>query len=90
VSPFPKPPATSELKASGGYALVRHPIDGGVLLVSVAWSLGRSPWALIATAALAVALGFKSHLEERWLIERHPADAGYRARARRRFVPYLW
>jgi protein-S-isoprenylcysteine O-methyltransferase Ste14 len=43
VSPFPKPPATSELKASGGYALARHPIDGGVLLVSLAWSLGRSP-----------------------------------------------
>jgi protein-S-isoprenylcysteine O-methyltransferase Ste14 len=51
---------------------------------------GAQSWALIATAALAVALGFKSHLEERWLIERHPADAGYRARARRRFVPYLW
>jgi protein-S-isoprenylcysteine O-methyltransferase Ste14 len=33
---------------------------------------------------------FKSRLEERWLIERHPAYAGYRARVRRRFVPYLW
>jgi RNA polymerase sigma factor (sigma-70 family) len=56
VSPFPEPPATSELEESGGYALVRHPIYGGVLLVSVAWSLGRSPWALIPTAALTVAL----------------------------------
>jgi protein-S-isoprenylcysteine O-methyltransferase Ste14 len=90
VSPFPKPPATSELKESGVYALVRHPIYGGVLLLSVAWSLGLSPWALIPTAALAVALVFKSRLEERWLIERHPAYAGYRERVRRRFVPYLW
>jgi protein-S-isoprenylcysteine O-methyltransferase Ste14 len=90
VSPFPRPPATSELKESGVYALVRHPIYGGILLLSVAWSLALSPWALIPTGALAVALVFKSRLEERWLIERHPAYAGYRARVRRRFVPYLW
>jgi protein-S-isoprenylcysteine O-methyltransferase Ste14 len=90
VSPFPKPPATSELTESGVYALVRHPIYGGVLLLSLAWSLGLSPWALIPTGALAVALVFKSRLEERWLTERHPAYAGYRARVRRRFVPYLW
>jgi protein-S-isoprenylcysteine O-methyltransferase Ste14 len=90
VSPFPKPPVTSELKESGVYALVRHPIYGGVLLLSVAWALGLSPWALIPTGALAVALVFKSRLEERWLSERHPAYAGYRARVRRRFVPYLW
>jgi protein-S-isoprenylcysteine O-methyltransferase Ste14 len=90
VSPFPKPPATSELKESGVYGLVRHPIYGGVLLLSVAWSLGLSPWALIPTGALAVALALKSRLEERWLIDRHPAYAGYRARVRRRFVPYLW
>jgi protein-S-isoprenylcysteine O-methyltransferase Ste14 len=90
VSPFPKPPATSELKESGVYALVRHPIYGGILLLSVAWSLASSPLALIPTGALAVALLFKSRLEERWLIDRHPAYAGYRVRVRRRFVPYLW
>jgi protein-S-isoprenylcysteine O-methyltransferase Ste14 len=89
-SPFPKPPVTSELKQSGVFALVRHPIYGGVLLLSLAWSLARSPWALIPTGALAVALVFKSRLEERWLIDRHPAYAGYRERVRRRFVPYLW
>jgi protein-S-isoprenylcysteine O-methyltransferase Ste14 len=90
ASPFPKPPATSELKESGVYALVRHPIYGGILLLSVAWSLGLSPLALIPTGALAIALVFKSRLEERWLIDRHLAYAGYRARVRRRFVPYLW
>jgi protein-S-isoprenylcysteine O-methyltransferase Ste14 len=89
-SPFPKPPAVSELKESGPYALVRHPIYGGILLMSVAWSLPLSPWVLIPTGALATALVLKSRLEERWLIDRHPAYAGYRARVRRRFVPYLW
>jgi protein-S-isoprenylcysteine O-methyltransferase Ste14 len=90
VSPFPKPPAASELKESGVYALARHPIYGGILLLSVAWSLALGPWALVPTGALAVALAFKSRLEERWLLDRHPAYAGYRARVRRRFVPYLW
>jgi protein-S-isoprenylcysteine O-methyltransferase Ste14 len=90
VSPFPRPPATSELKESGVYARVRHPIYGGILLLSLAWSLALSPWALVPAGALAVALVLKSRLEERWLVDRHPAYAGYRARVRRRFVPYLW
>jgi protein-S-isoprenylcysteine O-methyltransferase Ste14 len=42
-SPFPKPRAASQLKQSGVFALVRHPIYGGVLLLSLAWSLARSP-----------------------------------------------
>jgi protein-S-isoprenylcysteine O-methyltransferase Ste14 len=90
VSPFPRPPATSELKESGAFALVRHPIYGGIVLLSLAWSLARSPWALVPAGALAAALVLKSRLEERWLVDRHPAYAGYRERVRRRFVPYLW
>jgi protein-S-isoprenylcysteine O-methyltransferase Ste14 len=90
VSPFPKPSATSELKKSGVYSLVRHPIYGGILLLSVAWSLALSPWALTPTGALAIALLFKSRLEEGWLIARHPAYVRYRERVRRRFIPFLW
>lgn len=90
VSPLPKPPAASELKESGVYALVRHPIYGGILLLSFAWSLALSPWALIPTAALGIVLAFKSRLEERWLIERHPVYAGYREHVRRRYIPYVW
>lgn len=90
LSPLPRPPTTSELTESGVYALVRHPIYGGILLLALAWSLALSPWALVPTGALAVALAFKSRLEEQWLVDRHPAYAGYRARVRRRFVPHLW
>jgi protein-S-isoprenylcysteine O-methyltransferase Ste14 len=90
LSPLPKPRTISELKESGAYALVRHPIYGGILLLSLAWSLALSPWALIPTGALAITLAFKSRLEEQWLIGRHPTYAGYRERVRRRFVPYLW
>jgi protein-S-isoprenylcysteine O-methyltransferase Ste14 len=90
ASPFPKPPATSELKETGVYALVRHPIYGGIILLSLGWSLGLGPVALIPTVVLAIALVFKSLLEERWLLDRHPSYAAYRIRVRRRFVPYLW
>jgi protein-S-isoprenylcysteine O-methyltransferase Ste14 len=90
VTPFPKPPPSSELKESGTFALVRHPIYGGLLLISTAWSLGFSPWALAPSGVLAIALTYKSQLEERWLVERHPTYSAYRERVRRRFVPYLW
>jgi protein-S-isoprenylcysteine O-methyltransferase Ste14 len=90
VSPFPKPPHSSELKESGTFSHARHPIYGGLLLLSTAWSLAFSPLALIPTVALALALAFKSRLEEQWLVERHPAYLGYRSRVRRRFIPMVW
>ena len=90
LSPLPKPPTRSELTDSGVYALVRHPIYGGILLLALAWSLALSPWALAPAGALAIALALKSHLEEHWLTVRHPTYPGYRERVRRRFVPYLW
>ncbi|HJU97164.1 MAG TPA: isoprenylcysteine carboxylmethyltransferase family protein [Jiangellaceae bacterium] len=90
LSPLPKPPGRSELTDSGVYALVRHPIYGGILLLAFAWSLALSPWALVPVGALGVALVLKSRLEERWLTDRHPSYPGYRDRVRRRFVPYLW
>jgi protein-S-isoprenylcysteine O-methyltransferase Ste14 len=80
----------SELKESGIYALVRHPTDGGILLLSLAWSLALSPWALFPTGTLDIALVFKSRLEERWLIDLHPGYAGYRERVRHRFVVRPW
>jgi protein-S-isoprenylcysteine O-methyltransferase Ste14 len=90
LSPLPRPPTASELTESGVYALVRHPIYGGILLVALAWSLALSPWALVPTGLLAVALALKSRLEEEWLVDRHPGYASYRERVHRRFVPYLW
>jgi protein-S-isoprenylcysteine O-methyltransferase Ste14 len=90
ASAFPKPAARSTLKESGAYLLVRHPIYGGILLLSLAWSLTHSPWALIPTGALAIALDLKSRIEEQWLIGRYPAYTSYLRRVRRRFVPYLW
>jgi protein-S-isoprenylcysteine O-methyltransferase Ste14 len=39
LTPFPRPLARAQLRQSGIYGLVRHPIYGGVVLASLGWSL---------------------------------------------------
>jgi protein-S-isoprenylcysteine O-methyltransferase Ste14 len=90
VSPFPKPVAGGELKEGGVYGLVRHPIYGGVLLLSLGYAFAASPLALVPTALLAILFEGKRRREEAWLAERHPAYEDYRRRVRRSFIPYLW
>ncbi len=46
ITPFPKPVEQGSVKRSGAYGLVRHPMYGGVLLLTLAWSLVSSPLAL--------------------------------------------
>lgn len=90
VTPFPAPRADADLATGGVYALARHPMYGGVLLCAFGWSLAfASALGLALTAVLAVCLDLKSRREEAWLSAR-PGYAAYRARTRRRFVPYLY
>jgi protein-S-isoprenylcysteine O-methyltransferase Ste14 len=79
------------LKSSGAYALVRHPIYGGLILVALAWALLLSPWALLPAGILALFFSLKARFEEAFL-ERRYQDAyrAYAERVRHRFVPYLW
>ena len=89
-TPFPRPRETGRLIDTGPYAVVRHPVyTGGILLFS-GISLALSPWALVGTAALAVLWALKSHLEERFLAVRYPGYAEYRARTRYRLVPFVY
>jgi protein-S-isoprenylcysteine O-methyltransferase Ste14 len=90
LTPFPKPVEGGELRESGLYALVRHPVYGGGILLALAWSLATSWLALVPTLLLALLFEAKSRREEHWLIEHHPGYEDYRRRVRRRFVPYLW
>ena len=90
LTPFPKPPASGELVETGPYAVVRHPIYSGGLLFAAGLSLALSPWALVATAALAATWALKAAVEERFLLERDPGYADYRKRVRSRLVPYVY
>lgn len=87
LTPFPKPSERSTLRVGGAYRLVRHPIYGGLMLVTIGWSLTSSPLALLATAFLAVLLELKARHEESMLVLRFPEYEAYRRRVRWRFVP---
>jgi protein-S-isoprenylcysteine O-methyltransferase Ste14 len=89
-TPFPRPSDAGRLVATGPYAVVRHPVYTGGILLFTGISLALSPLALVGTAALAVLWALKSHLEERFLAARYPGYAEYRARTRYRLVPFLY
>ncbi len=90
ITPFPKPVEEGSVKRSGAYGLVRHPIYGGVLLLTLAWSLLSSPLALAPWTVAAIFLDAKRRREEAWLLEAHPDYEEYRASVRHSFVPFVW
>jgi protein-S-isoprenylcysteine O-methyltransferase Ste14 len=88
-TPFPVPRPDGELVESGPFRFARHPIYGGGLLLFTGISLSLGLLGLVGTAALAVVWWRKSDYEEGVLEARFPAYAAYRARVRRRFLPWL-
>jgi protein-S-isoprenylcysteine O-methyltransferase Ste14 len=90
LTPFPRPLEQGTLRTRGLYALVRHPIYSGILLMAVGWSLHHhSPAGLAFDLLLFVFFDRKAAREERWLMERYPDYAAYRTRVRK-LIPYLY
>jgi protein-S-isoprenylcysteine O-methyltransferase Ste14 len=89
-TPFPRPAEDGALVESGPFAVVRHPVYSGGILVFAGISLVLSPWALAGTAALGVLWALKARVEERFLVARYPEYAAYRTRTKYRIVPYLY
>jgi protein-S-isoprenylcysteine O-methyltransferase Ste14 len=90
LTPLPRPVEGGALKDRGVYALVRHPMYGGVLLLCLAWALLTSPIALVPVGLGAAFLEAKRRLEEAWLMEHRPGYGAYRSRVRWRLVPFVW
>jgi protein-S-isoprenylcysteine O-methyltransferase Ste14 len=88
LTPFPRP--RGQLVERGPFALVRHPIYGGVLLGLLGVSLISRPLALLPTFASAVFLTLKARHEERLLREAVAGYDDYCERVRRRFVPFVF
>jgi len=90
LTPLPHPRDGGRLVETGAYALVRHPIYGGLVLGSLGYGLlCASP---LAIAGALVLLGFfrlKSAREEIWLGERYPAYEAYAARTKR-MLPFIY
>jgi len=91
LTPLPAPRPGGPLTASGPYALVRHPMYGGGILIALGWAI---VFATIVGLGLTLALTFfldvKSRREELWLTERFEDYEAYRQRTPRRFLPFLY
>lgn len=86
-TPLPEPRAGGELVTTGIYALLRHPLNAGMMSMGFGWALLWSSAAGLALAlALTLFLHAKTRLEERLLRARF---AGYADYARRvpRYLP---
>jgi protein-S-isoprenylcysteine O-methyltransferase Ste14 len=87
LTAHPMPLASGKLKTTGLYAVVRHPIYLGLLLVAAGLTVhGASIWHLVGFVGLSVLLHVKAGFEERLL---RAAYSEYEAYARRvgRLIP---
>ncbi|MCX6372767.1 MAG: isoprenylcysteine carboxylmethyltransferase family protein [Actinobacteria bacterium] len=90
ITPFPKPVEEGSVKNTGAYGLVRHPMYGGVLLMTLAWSLASAPLALMPWTVAVGFLDAKRRREEAWLVEEYPGYEEYQTSVRHSLVPFVW
>ena len=90
LTPFPRPRRAGELVERGVYGVLRHPIYGGLVLITVGWSLVRSSGVgLLLSLAFALFLDLKARREEQLLAAAFPGYEAYRRRTSR-FIPHLY
>ena len=77
--------------STGPYAIVRHPLYAGMLLMLPSIALMLGSWYGVAfSLLLMVALMVRAVLEERELKARLPGYVDYARRVRFRLVPFVW
>ena len=83
--------AEQKVISTGPYALLRHPmyVGGVVMLVGTPPALG-SWWGLFAIIPITLAIVWRLLDEERFLAKNLPGYAEYRETVRHRLVPFLW
>ena len=91
LTPATEPLPEGQLVTRGIYRVVRHPIYLGVSTTLGGYGVWRGGW-VGGLAAFGLALAYferKARVEERWLMERMPGYAEYRARVPR-ILPGGW
>jgi protein-S-isoprenylcysteine O-methyltransferase Ste14 len=77
--------------SDGPYAVVRHPMyAGALLLIAGTPLLLGSWWGLAMTPIIVVLLGTRAVMEERTLARELDGYAEYTARVRYRMIPTVW
>jgi protein-S-isoprenylcysteine O-methyltransferase Ste14 len=73
---------------TGVYGLIRHPIYTGDLMLLAGLELALNSWLVLAVAALAAAVFWKSGKEERKLAAELPGYREYQLRTKK-FIPFV-
>lgn len=82
----PVPKDTTVLRTTGMYAIVRHPIYLGLVLIGMGLTLpAGSVLTVVACALLIALLSYKARFEERMLIDKFPQYQDYATRVGRIF-----
>jgi protein-S-isoprenylcysteine O-methyltransferase Ste14 len=90
LTPFPQPLPESQLRTTGAYALVRHPLYSGILFMALGWSLySLSVAGLAFDAVLFVFFDRKAAREEFWLADKFSGYAAYRRRVKK-LIPWIY
>lgn len=90
LTPLPYPRQEAKLKQDGVFRWVRHPIYGGIVIVTLGFCLAsHSPIMLIGVIIVLVFFRKKAEREEIWLRERFPDYEGY-AKRTRMLIPGLY
>ena len=91
LTPFPAPRAGKGLTTTGVFALVRHPMYGGGILIAFGWSIVFATVAgLVLTVALALFADLKARREEVWLTECFDEYEAYCEQTPRRLIPFVY
>ncbi len=91
LTPFPAPRTHQGLTSTGPYALVRHPMYGGGILVALGWTIVFATLVGLAlTIVLGLFLALKAHREEAWLRERLAGYDDYCMQTPRMLLPFIY
>jgi protein-S-isoprenylcysteine O-methyltransferase Ste14 len=86
--PYPKEQGT--LIETGPYALVRHPIYCGAILIAFGWAFLVHGWLTLGYAIIVlVFFDIKSRREEQWLNGKFPGYAEYQKRVSK-LIPFIY
>lgn len=91
LTPFPVPREGQQLTTTGAFALVRHPMYGGGILIALGWTIiFASLIGLGLTIVLAIFLDLKARREEVWLGESLDDYDAYRKRTPAKLLPFVY
>ena len=76
---------------TGPYAVVRHPMYSGAILLVLATPVALgSWWAMLCAVPMALAIAARGFEEEKLLVAELAGYEAYRDKVRYRIVPYVW